>query len=244
MRAACRAEVLKVTTVRGLWLGVVLAAIAIPAFSLLVVTTGGLGSGDTATSGAATGSLAGLLAFAAWGSTVAAGEYAQRTISVSLATVPRRAVLYGAKLAATGAIAGVAALAAAAVSLLTVVAVTPAGEHDLGDPLALVGLVLAVVAVSVAGAAVGMVTRSTSSSIAIVVVALLLPKAAGGLLGGLERWVVGSSPGTVITQMVGGAQLPTSQEYPGGPGAAVVAMAVVAAVVAVGGFVAFARRDG
>jgi hypothetical protein len=76
MRDAVRAEVLKVTTVRSLWLGAVLAAAAVPLFSLLVVGTGGLGSEDTVTSGAATGTIVGLLAFGAWSGALAASEYA------------------------------------------------------------------------------------------------------------------------------------------------------------------------
>ena len=244
MRSAWRAELLKLTTVRGLWLSIVLAAVAIPATSLLVVSTGGLGARDTVTSGAAAGSLVGLLAYGAWGATFAAGEYAQHTMVVSLATVPRRRVLYTAKLAATATAAGAGAVVAAVVALLTVFAVTPRGDHAFGNPAALVGVVLAVAAVAVCGAAVGMLTRSPSGSIAIVVLALLLPKAAGGLLGGLQRWVVGASPGTVITQIVGGAQLPNDQAYPGGAWAAAATMVVAAAAVGVAGFVSFSRRDG
>jgi ABC-2 type transport system permease protein len=242
--AAWRAELLKISTVRGLWLCALLAAIAIPATSLLVAATGGLGTRDTATSGAAAGSLIGLLAFGAWGATFAAGEYAQHTMIVSLASVPRRAVLYAAKLAATATAAAMGAVVAAAVALLTVLAVTPRGEHHLGNPGALVGVVLAVVAVAVCGAAVGMLTRSVSASIGIVALALLLPKAAGGLLGGLQRWVVGASPGTVVTQIVGGAQLPVEQAYPRGGWAAAATMVLAAAFVCVAGFVTFLRRDG
>ncbi|MCU1499111.1 MAG: hypothetical protein JWM47_3064, partial [Acidimicrobiales bacterium] len=113
MKPAFHAEVLKITTVRGLWLGALLAAAAVPLFSLIVVGTGGLGVDDTATSGAATGSVVGLLAFGAWAATLSAGEYARQTMSVTLATVPRRRVLYGAKLAATAAAAGAGALASA-----------------------------------------------------------------------------------------------------------------------------------
>ena len=244
MKAAVHAEVLKLTTVRGLWLGAVLAAAAVPLFSLLVVGTDGLGVDDTATSGAATGSVVGLLAFGAWAATASAGEYARQTMSVSLATVPRRSVLFGAKLAATAAAAGAGALAAAIAALLVVRLAAPAGEHALGNPAALVSLVLAVVAVAVMGAAVGILTRSPTASIAVVVLAILLPKAAGGLLGWLEPWVVGASPGTVITQVVGGAQLPTDQTYPPGDWAAVATMLAVATVVAVAAGIAFHRRDG
>jgi ABC-2 type transport system permease protein len=243
VRSAWRAELMKIATVRGLWLSAILAAVAIPGTSLLVVATGGLGSGDSVTSGAATGSLIGLLAFGVWGATLAAGEYAQKTMTVSLVTVPRRATLYVAKLAAVAGVAGVGALVAGAVALLTVLAITP-GHHALGNPATLVGVVLAVVAVAVCGVAVGMLTRSPAASIGIVVVALLLPKAAGGLLGGLQSWVVGASPGTVVTQIVGGAQLPTVQAYPGGAWAAAGTMVLVTAAVGVAGFLSFSHRDG
>ncbi|MBV8981896.1 MAG: ABC transporter permease [Acidimicrobiia bacterium] len=244
MRLAWRAELLKIATVRGQWLGAAIATLALPAISLLVAATGGVGAGDTVTSGAATGSVAGLLAFGVWAATLAAGEYAQQTMIVSLTTVPRRSVLYGAKLAAIGCVAVVGALVSVVTAWLVVWAVLPSGVHHLGDPAALVSVVFAISAVSVLGMAVGLMTRSPSASASIVVVAVLLPKAAGGLLGGLQRWVVGASPGTVVTQAVGGAQLPHNQMFPGGAAAATVTMLLVATVVAVGGAVTLVRRDG
>ena len=244
MRSAWRAELAKIATVRGLWLGAVLAAVSIPTTSLLVVATGGLGTDDTATSGAATGTLIGLLAFGAWGATFAAGEYAQRTMIVSLATVPRRGVCYAAKLVATATVAAIGALTAAVVALLTVLAVTPPGDHAVGNPVALLVIVLAVVAVAVCGAAVGMLTRSPTGAIAIVVLALVLPKAAGSRLGGLQRWVVGASPGTVVAQIVGNAQLSAAQAFPHGAGPAAIAMVLAAAAVTAAGGASFVWRDG
>jgi ABC-2 type transport system permease protein len=243
VKHAVRAELMKVVTVRGLWFGALLATVAVPVTSLVVAATGKLGDGDTVTSGAATGTVIGLLAFGAWAATFAAGEYALGTIVVSMAAVPRRARLYVAKLAAVAAIAASGALVSAVTAWLVVDAVTPSGEHDLGDPLALVGLVVAVVAVAVTAAAAGLLTRSATASITTIALAVLLPKAAGGLLGGLQAWVIGASPGTVVTQVVGGAQLPDSQTFPGGTLAAVLTMLLVAAAVAAGGAMAFARRD-
>lgn len=243
MRTAVRAEVLKVTTVRGLWLGALLATLALPLTSLVVAATGGLGDDDTITSGAATGSVVGLLAFGAWAATLAAGEYALQTIVVSMAAVPHRPTLYLAKVAATAAVTAAGALVSAVAAWSIVLAVTPGSEHDNGNPAALLGVVLAVVAVSVMATAVGLLTRSPTASITIVVLAVLLPKAAGGLLGGLERWVVGASPGTVVTQIVGGGQLAESETYPGGTAAAAITMLLVATAVAVAGAVTFARRD-
>ena len=244
MRPALRAELLKIATVRGQWLGAAIATLALPAVSLLVAATGGVGAGDTATSGAATGAVAGLLAFGIWAATVAAGEYAQQTMIVSLMTVPRRSVLYGAKLVAIGSVGAVGALVSAVAAWLVVWAVLPAGVHHKGDPLALVSVVLAIAAVSVLGMAAGLITKSPAAAASIVVVAVLLPKAAAGLLGGLERWVVGASPGTVITQTVGGAQLPHNQMFPGGAFAATVTMLLVATAVALGGALTLLRRDG
>lgn len=244
MRSAWRGELSKIATVRGQWVTAALATLALPVFSLLVAATGGLSPRDTATSGAATGSVVALLAFGAWGAMLAGGEYAKQTMVVSLSTIPRRSVLYSAKLGALATVAGAGGLLSAATSLLIVRAVSAPGAHTLGDPAALMGVVLAIAAVTVIGAAVGILTRSPSASAAIVVALVLLPKAAAGLLGGLQPWVVGASPGTVITQMVGGAQLAPDQTYPAGTVAAAATLLLVTAVVTAAGASALARRDG
>jgi ABC-2 type transport system permease protein len=215
-----------------------------PLTSFVVAATGRLGAGDTVTSGAATGSVVGLLAFGVWGAAFAASEYANGTIIVSLSTVPRRRVLYGAKLAAAATVAGAGALLSAITALLCVLAVIPPHQHGLGDPAGLFSVVLAMITVTVAGAAVGIITRSPSASMAIMVAAVLLPDAAGGLLGRIQPWVVGASPGTVVTEIVGRAQLPTNQIYPAGAWAAAATMVAVAVVVAGAGAFALIRRDG
>jgi ABC-2 type transport system permease protein len=240
---AWTAELVKVVTVRGFRVGAVLAALALPLTSLLVVSGGGLGKADTVTSGAATGSMVLLIGYAAWAAIVAGSEYAQRTMVVSLAIVPRRSVLYGAKVAAAATIAAAGAVAGVVVSLLVVAAVTPSG-HRLGDPSALVGVVLASVAAAVVGAATGVLTRSSTGAITLVVTALLVPKAAAGLLGSLQPWIVGASPGTVVTQFVHGGQLASDQAFPSGTALAAVTMVATAAALVIVGGVAFARRDG
>jgi ABC-2 type transport system permease protein len=244
LTSAWRAELLKIATVKGQWVGATLAIAAMPLTSLLVVATGRLGAGDTATVGAATGSIVGLLAFGVWGATVGASEYASGSIVVSLSTVPRRSVLYAAKLAATATIAGLGALISAATSLLGVLAVTPSGHHPLGNSADLIGVVLVITTVAAAGTAVGIISRSPSASIAVVVAAILIPNAAGGLLGRIQPWVVGASPGTVIAQIVDSAQLPANQTYPGGAWAAAATLVLVGTAVAVGGAIALIRRDG
>jgi ABC-2 type transport system permease protein len=242
--SAWRAELLKITTVRAQWLSAALAAMAIPLFSFLVVTTGGLGTREPSTSGAVTGSMAGLLAFGAWSAVITSGEYAHGTMITSLTTVPRRLTLFGAKLMATVTTAGGGALVSAVVAFLVVVGVRAPGAYALGNPALLVSVLLAVVAVGVIGMSVGIITRSPIASVTIVAAALLLPKLAAGLLGGLQPWIVGASPGTVISEIVGGTQLPANQTFPAGPWVAALTMVLVAGVVAVGGAIALARRDG
>jgi ABC-type transport system involved in multi-copper enzyme maturation permease subunit len=244
VRGAGRAELVKIASVRGQWIGAVLATAALPLTSLLVAATGGLDPRDTLTSGAASGSVVALLAFGTWGAALAAGEYAKQTMVVSLATVPRKGLLYAAKLGAIGIVSVVGALVSALVAVLVVMAVSVPGAHALGNPALLVGYVLAVAAVALAGAAAGILVRSPSAAIAIVVVVVLLPKAAGGLLGGLQPWIVGASPGTVVTQLVGGAQLLPNQSYPAGAWAALATMLLATLVVSSAGAVVFGRRDG
>ncbi|HEX3795185.1 MAG TPA: hypothetical protein VHV57_11855 [Acidimicrobiales bacterium] len=244
MTFAWRSELLKIATVRGQWVSALLATAAIPVISFLVVSTGGLGSGESSTRGAATGTLAGLLAFGAWSATIAAGEYAQGTMVTSLTTVPRRLTLYGAKLSATATVAGAGALLSAIIAWLVVLGVRAPGPYGLGDPASLASVLLAIVTVAVIGVSVGLITRSPSAAIALVVVALLLPKAASGLLGGLQPWIIGASPDTVVTELIGGGHLAADQTFPAGALAAALSMVGVALVVAAGGAVAFLRRDG
>jgi ABC-2 type transport system permease protein len=244
MRSAYHAELLKVTTVKGQWIGAILATVAMPLVSLLVVGTGRLGDGDTVTAGAAVGAIAGLLAFATWGAVFAAGEYTTGTMVVSLATVPRRSIFFLAKLSAVASVSAVGALVSSTAGFLGVLSLHPPGHHPIGNSSGLIGVVLVTLAVAVAGAAVGMIARSTTGSIVIVIAALLLPDAAGGLLGRVQPWVVGASPGAVVTRITGGVALPANQLYPAGILASVVTMLLVTAAVAAVGAVALVRRDG
>ncbi|HEY1826638.1 MAG TPA: hypothetical protein VGF87_01385 [Acidimicrobiales bacterium] len=241
---AWRGELLKIGTVRGQWISAFLVTMAIPVTSFLVATTGGLATGEATTSAAATGSLVGLLAFGAWSAMITAGEYAHGTIVNSLTTVPRRSAFYAAKLSALATASGAAALISALIALLVVIGIRPPGAYPFGNPASLFGVVFVVIAVAVTGVSVAVITRSPTASAAIVVAALLLPKAASGLLGGLQPWVVGASPGTVVTEMVGGASVPASQAFPAGTWAAALTMLGVAVVVVGLGAVALFRRDG
>ena len=244
MKAAWKGELAKIATVRGQWISAVLASVAIPLTSLLVAASGELSSSDTVTSGAATGTVIGLLAFGSWAAAIAAGEYSRQTMIVSLSTVPRRSFLYGAKLAAAASVAALGSLASAILAFVVVLAVTPHAVHRIGDPAALLSIVLVVVAVTVIGVAAGILTRSPTASIATVFAVVLVPQAAGGLLGTLQPWIVGASPGTVITQIVGNSTLTSSESYPPGAALAAVTFIAVAIAIAAGGLYALQRRDG
>ena len=244
MRSAWLGELCKIATVRGQWISAALAVLATPLTSLLVAASGGVSTSDTVTSGAATGSVLGLLAFGSWGATIAAGEYSQQTLVVSMAAVPSRRTFYGAKLAAITAVAAAGTVISAVLAFAVVLAVTPHATHRIGDPAALAGIVVGVVAITAIGVAAGILTRSPAASIAAVFAAVLVPQAAGGLLGGLQPWIVGASPGPVITQVVGNSQLATDQTFPPGTLAAVATLLAVAVVIAAGGGYALVRRDG
>lgn len=243
MRAALHAELVRITTVRGLRLGAILAALALPVVSLLVASTGGTGKGDTVTSAAATGTIVGLLGFGTWAAAYTAADHAHGSITVSLALVPHRPTLYAARLGAVAAIAAVAGLLAAAASYVVVAAASPAGSHHPGHPLALLAVVAAYAVVAVCGAAAGIALRGTTAATVLVAVALLAPKLAGALLGGLQHWVIGAVPSTVVTQFVSGAQLPHEQAFPGGAWAALGAMVLVGAGTVLASGAVFLRRD-
>lgn len=243
MRTAWLAELIKIQTVPGLRAGAGVAVLAFPLFSLLVVSNGGLGDSDTVASGAATGTLVGLLAFGAWAASAASSEYVHGTIGVSLATVPRRATLYAAKLAAVATIAALGSALAVAFGYVLVAATAPPGR-DAGSVAALASVVLATVAVAAVGSAIGFLVRSSTAAIALVAALVLLPKTAAGLLGGLQPYVVGASPGTVVTQFVQGAQLGVEEAFPGGTALATLTMLGVAGLVVLVAAVTFSRRDG
>ena len=95
MRNAFRAELLKISTLPGLRVGAVAAVVALPLFSLLVVTSGGLGTDDTLTSGAATGTLVGLLGYSFLESSAKAKmANAATNLAALVVFVPQGAVLW------------------------------------------------------------------------------------------------------------------------------------------------------
>lgn len=122
-------------------------------------------------------------------------EYATGTIATSLAVVPSRTRLLGAKAAVVGAIALATSLATTIVSFASVqlmlagAGLPAAALGDPGVPRALVGATLYLALVALVGVAVGALTRSTTTSLAVLVgVTLLVPALAPGLPGAVGDW--------------------------------------------------------
>ena len=240
--SAIAAEALKVRTVPGLVAGAIVATLLHPLASLLVATSGGVADAETLTAASGTGALAGLLVWGVWAAAAVAGEHQHGTVGPSLLAVGGRGRLLGAQAVTLAAIAAVGALVGAVLALGLVRAALPGGVHDLGPFWRLAAVPLVAAAVAAAGVAVGALVRSVGSAAAVVLAVLLVPRAAAGLLGPLQPWVVGSSPGTVVARSLGLAGATADQRFPGGAGAGLAALlAASLVVVAVAGLVG-ARR--
>lgn len=242
--ATIRGELVKITTVRGRWIGALAATLIQPLGALAVAGTGGDAAGDTLTAVAATSSVLGLLGFGAWAAAGASAEYTYDTISVGVVTTPGRLRLLAGKLGALAAVAFAGGLVAAVLSLLLLAATQPPAGRDLGTPLSLLAVPLAYACVAMVGGAVATLVRSPVWSIGIVLAAILLPRAGAGLWGGLQGWVVGASPGTVVTQWAHRTAVLPDQRFPAGTAAATIALVVATLVLgAIAGQVV-SRRDG
>lgn len=243
VRAAWSSELLKIRTVRGQVLGAAAATLAIPLFSLLVVSTGGLGAGNSVVVGASAGAFAGFLGFGLWSAAIVAGEFAAKTAFQSYLAVPRRTVLVLAKLGATAGVAGVGSLVGIIVSLVVVGAAAP-GDPRTGAVFSLAIVPLVGLAVGVLGASIGLLTRAPVVAVASAAAVLVLPQAAGGLWGSLQPYVVGATPGEVVSQVVGSGNVAAAQVFPGGSFLASLTLLVVVGAIAVLAWWTTSRRDG
>lgn len=242
--SAVAAEALKVRTVPGLTAGAIAATLLHPLASLLVATSGGVADAETLTAASGMGVLAGLLVWGAWAAAAVAGEHQHGTIGPSLLAVGGRRRLLGAQAVTLAAIAAAGSLIGALLALGLVRAALPGGVHDAGPVWRILAVPLVAAAVAVGGVAIGALVRSIGSAAAVVLAVLLVPRAAAGLLGPLQPWVVGSSPGTVVARVLGLAGSSADQRFPGGAGGGLVALlAVSVLVVAVAGFVVGRRSS-
>jgi len=122
-------------------------------------------------------------------------EFENGTIASSLVSVPSRRHFFAAKIIAVAALAAITACATTLLSFFVVQAglsnagVPVADLSAAGVQMALGGAVLYLVLVALIGVAVGMLTRSGTMSLSVLVAALLLIPAVGpGLPGALGQW--------------------------------------------------------
>lgn len=242
--SAFAAEALKVRTVPGLVAGALAATLLHPLASLLVATSGGVADAETLTAASGTGALAGLLVWGVWAAAAVAGEHQHGTVGPSLLAVGGRGRLLGAQAMTLAAIAAAGSLIGALLALGLVRAALPGGVHDLGPAWRILAMPLVAAAVTVGGVAIGALARSVGSAAAVVLAVLLVPRAAAGLLGPLQAWVVGASPGTVVARALGLDGGGPDQRFPGGASASVAALVLLAVAVLAVATAVDRRRSG
>ncbi|MBO1337237.1 ABC transporter permease [Streptomyces sp. VRA16 Mangrove soil] len=185
--AAVGAEFIKVRAIRATFLALLLFAplsVAIAALdgwsakSAIESDNGMLRDGFTAQQAGLDGILYGQLALIVFGVLVFASEYGSGMMRVSLLAVPRRGLLYAAKLTVTAAAALLVAVPVTVVGyLVTQAALGPHGASigDAGVPRALAGAVLYLTLMSLFAAGVAAAARS-----AVLPLAIMLPMVLAG----------------------------------------------------------------
>lgn len=247
-----RSEWLKLRSVRSTWIvvaatvasGVALGVLGVS--DVLGLPPSALPAGFDPTAASLKGFLFAQLVIGMLGALAVTSEYGTGTITTSLAVVPSRSRLLGAK---TVVVAGVAAVTAAfttgisftVAQLLLYGAGLPAvGPGTPGVLGALAAATLYLTLVALIGVAIGVLTRSSTSSLAVLVGALLLvPALAPGLPGVVgdvfaRYWPITAGQATYAVVPVDGQVAP-------GPGLLILAAAV--AVVTAAGHHVLRTRD-
>ena len=243
-RAVVAAEWTKLRTLRSAaWLlaGVVVSVVAIGLMPALGVAVGAVapdGGADPA-GGALGGIGAAQLLAGALGVLVVTSEYASRTIATTLAAVPRRVPLVGAKAGVVGVVVFVAALGAVLVAVLgaaALLASAGAPVPAVGPTLArlVVGSVLFLAVTGVLGVGFGWLLRSTAGGLAGLYAFLFLPSALGLVLPAALPYLPGNA-GIAVLQSEPAGLLP--------PWAGLGLYAVYAAAALVAGALVLVRRD-
>ncbi|MFD8913521.1 ABC transporter permease [Streptomyces sp. NPDC059575] len=247
-----RSEWTKLRSVRGTWLTALCTVLAGAALSvlgasdLLGTPPSGLPADWDPTATSLKGFLFAQLLVGMLGALAVTTEYATGMIGTSLAVVPSRTRLLLAKTAVVAAVALGTALVTTLVSFTAVqlmlkgAGLPVASPGDPGVPRALAGGTLYLVLVAVIGVAVGVLTRSTTGSLAVLVgAALLVPAIAPGLPGAAGDWFGRYWPVTA------GQAAYTVVHTDGAlaPGAGLAVLALTAAAVGVAGNAALRVRD-
>lgn len=201
-REAVWFEWTKFRTVRSTVWTALLLALALPVLAVIVAATESLQPDDTilGASVLAGAALAQLIA-AVLGTLVVTGEFKTGMIRTSLTACPRRLVLLAAKVTVVGGVVFAVTLpsTAAAFGLGSVLL---EGRYASGEPFpALIGVALAIAAISVLGVGIGTLVRHAAGAVAAAVAVILAPGFVAPLLGDLQRWVGGASLNGVLQKL-------------------------------------------
>jgi hypothetical protein len=204
-----RSEWTKIRTVRSTWLTAAATAVASIGISLLALTSQlpawgeQLPEGWDPTQESLKGLLVGQLLIGMLGALTITAEYTTGSIATTLAIVPRRPILLGAKAVSVSVVTVATAIVTVAGSFFASQAaigasgLTPAGIGDPAVARALVGAVLYLTLIGLIGLALGALTRSSAGALgALVALTLLAPALTPALPGAVGAAVAQFWPTT------------------------------------------------
>ena len=216
---AVRSEWVKFRTLRSSWLLLLAAALGLVILALVIgYNTRHLGAGMDPEDYAATSTLQGYhlaeLLLGALGVLLVSGEYASGTIRATLVAVPRRLPVLWAKFAVMAPLVTVTMVASAVVAFVSSQALISHYRHSfsLGDPgvtRAVIGTGVYLGAVTVIGAALGWIVRSTPGALVTYLgLLLVLPVITGNLLGSWGRTLAQFLPSEAGMSILTSVRLP------------------------------------
>jgi ABC-2 type transport system permease protein len=243
VRGAVRGETRKLLTTRSLRGTLAAGGIVTVALAVFVGLTGSLQPDDTVLGGSLTGVVVAQLLAGVLGALAITSEHGTGTLAATVAAVPRRRVVLGAKAVVVGAATTVIGLVAATAAVVAGSALID-GDHAAGEPFpAVVGVALGLGAVALYGLALGTLVRHTGGAVAAVVGLVLLPQLLGPLFGDLQPWVTGLSPATALQKMTQTSDASAAVAGTLGPWPSLAVVGAVALVLLALADRALARRD-
>lgn len=243
MRGALAGEVRKLVTIRSLRGTLAASGVVTVAIAVFVGLTGSLQPDDTVLSGALTGVAVAQLLAGVLGALVMTSEHGSGTLAATVAAVPRRRVVLGAKAVVAAVTATAVGLVASGLALVVGTALID-GDHAPGEPFpALVGVALSLGAVALFGLALGTLVRHPGGAVAAVIGVVLLPQLLGPLFGDLQPWVMGLSPATALQKMTQSSDASADVAGTLGPWPSLLAVLGVALVLLALADRSLARRD-
>jgi ABC-2 type transport system permease protein len=202
-REALRFEWTKFRTARSTMSVAAVLALAFPVMALIVGATESLQPDDTILGASLLGG--GVLAqmtAAALGALVVTSEMRTGMIRTTLTACPRRLVVLAAKATVVAGVVFTATLPSALAAFAIGRSLLDGDVYATGDPFpAVLGVVLAITAISVLGVGIGTVVRQSAGAMAAVVAVVLVPGFVAPLLGNVQRWIGGASLDGVLQKM-------------------------------------------